>query len=264
MPSARLRARVSYRQPLSLPGYVSGVKRRNIVQSQAHAASIGEGRTPDEPSFEEFKPFPRIRERDSYRCLGISKDASFEEVQDARNYLCEQYSWHEPSKEAIELAFDDIIQEKLRSRHKHGFRPPKTGRKTDMRADTRVSLAQRVSGLFDPTVTTRTIVNEAVVFGALAIWVFFCADQSFPLAATFAYSVYQFQSKRIKRNPEGPFFGGNAIVGAIGTTVASLAVGCLAMSVLTAPLVSIVGNIGQQIGGSAVICTMALFCIFLK
>lgn len=56
--------------------------------------------------------------------------------------------------------------------------------------------------------------------------VLFSTDQSFPLAAAFAYSVYQFQSKRIKRNPEGPFFGGNAMVGAILSTLCCLAVAC--------------------------------------
>lgn len=56
--------------------------------------------------------------------------------------------------------------------------------------------------------------------------VLFSSDQSFPLAAAFAYSVYQFQSKRVKRNPDGPFFGGNAIVGAIFSTLCCLAVAC--------------------------------------
>lgn len=56
--------------------------------------------------------------------------------------------------------------------------------------------------------------------------VLFSTDQSFPLAGAFAYSVYQFQSKRVKRNPDGPFFGGNAIVGAIFSTLCCLAVAC--------------------------------------
>jgi hypothetical protein len=56
--------------------------------------------------------------------------------------------------------------------------------------------------------------------------VLFSSDQSFPLAGAFAYSVYQFQSKRVKRDPEGPFLGGNAIVGAILSTLACLAVAC--------------------------------------
>ena len=33
--------------------------------------------------------FPRLREKDPYRLLGVDGDAGFEEVQDARNYLYE-------------------------------------------------------------------------------------------------------------------------------------------------------------------------------
>lgn len=54
----------------------------------------------------------------------------------------------------------------------------------------------------------------------------FSTDQSFPLAASFAYSVYRFQQKRVKRDPEGPYFGGNPIVGAILTTVITLGMAC--------------------------------------
>lgn len=54
----------------------------------------------------------------------------------------------------------------------------------------------------------------------------FSTDQSFPLAATFAYSVYQFQSRRTKLYPEGPHFGGNPMVGALLTTLLNLALAC--------------------------------------
>lgn len=38
--------------------------------------------------------FPRTKERDPYRRLGIDSDASYEEVQDARNYLVDTYRGH--------------------------------------------------------------------------------------------------------------------------------------------------------------------------
>ena len=52
--------------------------------------------------------FPRLKERDPFKRLGIERDASFEEFQEARNFLVEQYRAHEPSREAIELAFDSV------------------------------------------------------------------------------------------------------------------------------------------------------------
>jgi hypothetical protein len=64
------------------------------------------------------------------------------------------------------------------------------------------------------------------VLHGVAYRVLFSTDQGFPLAAAFAYSVYQFQSKRVKRNPEGPFFGGNAMIGALFSTLCCLAVAC--------------------------------------
>ena len=45
------------------------------------------------------------------------------------------YRAHEASREAIELAFDAILQEKMKVRAKYGFRPPRTGRKTDAAGD---------------------------------------------------------------------------------------------------------------------------------
>ena len=54
----------------------------------------------------------------------------------------------------------------------------------------------------------------------------FSTDQSFPLAGGFAYSVYKFQQKRVKRDPEGPFLAGNPIVGAILSTVFNFALVC--------------------------------------
>lgn len=54
----------------------------------------------------------------------------------------------------------------------------------------------------------------------------FSLDQSFPLAGAFAFSVYKFQQKRVKRDPEGPYFAGNPIVGALLSTLINLALAC--------------------------------------
>lgn len=45
------------------------------------------------------------------------------------------YKRHERSREAIELAYDSILQEKMKVRHKYGFQPPRRGRKTDLEGD---------------------------------------------------------------------------------------------------------------------------------
>ena len=48
------------------------------------------------------------------------------------------YKGHEKSRESIEMAFDTILQEKMKVRHKQGFKPPKRGRKTDLEGDPEV------------------------------------------------------------------------------------------------------------------------------
>lgn len=54
----------------------------------------------------------------------------------------------------------------------------------------------------------------------------FATGESFPLASAFAFSVYKFQQKRVKAEPDGPYFGGNPIVGALLSTVINLALAC--------------------------------------
>lgn len=50
----------------------------------------------------------------------------------------QQYKWHAESRESIELAYDAVLQEAYKRRNKFGFRPPKTGRRTDAQGDPEV------------------------------------------------------------------------------------------------------------------------------
>jgi ATP-dependent HslUV protease ATP-binding subunit HslU len=45
------------------------------------------------------------------------------------------YKRHERSREAIELAYDAILQEKMKVRHRLGFQPPQRGRRRDAQGD---------------------------------------------------------------------------------------------------------------------------------
>ena len=62
--------------------------------------------------------FPRTRVWDPYRRLGISRDASEEEIWGSRNFLLEQYSGHERSAESIEAAFEKILMDSFQQRKK--------------------------------------------------------------------------------------------------------------------------------------------------
>ncbi|GAX84567.1 hypothetical protein CEUSTIGMA_g11988.t1 [Chlamydomonas eustigma] len=243
--------------------------RKRITCSSAAAGSMGEKPsnsqdTPIEPTSDnKYAPFPRLRERNSYRLLGLPKDASMDEVLVAKNFLIEEYRWHEPSKESIELAFDNIIQERLKDRNKLGFGAGRDGYRPDP-SSSKTSLNRRISNLFDPTITVRTLINEGVVFVGLALWALTSRDQSFPLTGAFAYSVFKLQSKRVRNNPEGPFLAGNPVVGAVLTTVINLALGCALMAALTTPLAPYIEGSIRHIGGFAVVMIMGILCVYLK
>lgn len=84
----------------------------------------------------------------------------------------QQYRWHEPSRESIELAFESVLKEKFKARQKLGFRPPRTGRRTDVIGETGrpEGWGKKIRDLIDPTVTMNTIINECAVYAALAVW----------------------------------------------------------------------------------------------
>lgn len=62
--------------------------------------------------------FPRINVWNPYRRLGISPDASEEEIWGSRNFLLQQYSGHERSEESIEAAFEKILMASFVQRRK--------------------------------------------------------------------------------------------------------------------------------------------------
>nr|QKY15057.1 CHAPERONe-LIKe PROTEIn Of POR1-like (POR1) [Polytomella parva] len=174
-------------------------------------------------------PFSRRNERNPYRLLGVSDDASYEEITDARNYLQKSYGWDEPSKDAIELAYDSIIRDKLSERRKDGpriRRRGKFGQAIYVRANS--SILKKFQSLFDPTVTLTNFINDGVVYGALAMWAFLSSELTMPLSFAMCYSIYSFQTRRTARNPEGQFWGGNALFGAMVTTFAAMAVATFA------------------------------------
>lgn len=55
-----------------------------------------------------------------------------------RSRLVQEFKAHGRSREAIEMAFDDILKQKMKVRHKYGFKPPKTGRRSDVEGEATV------------------------------------------------------------------------------------------------------------------------------
>ncbi|KAI3454759.1 hypothetical protein Pfo_031173 [Paulownia fortunei] len=70
----------------------------------------------DTPYEGSISKFPRINVWDPYKRLGISTDASEEEVWSARNFLLSQYTSHERSAESIEVAFEKLLMTSFKNR----------------------------------------------------------------------------------------------------------------------------------------------------
>ncbi|XP_062158885.1 protein CHAPERONE-LIKE PROTEIN OF POR1, chloroplastic [Alnus glutinosa] len=72
----------------------------------------------DTPYGGNVQKFPRLRVWDPYKRLGVSHDASEEEIWGSRNFLLQQYTGHEKSEESIEAAFEKILMASFQHRKK--------------------------------------------------------------------------------------------------------------------------------------------------
>ena len=65
-----------------------------------------------------------MSEQNPYEKLGVSEEASFDEIQDVRNRLLEQHSDDSKRVEMIEAAYDAILMERLRMRQEGKIKVP--------------------------------------------------------------------------------------------------------------------------------------------
>ncbi|XP_070670922.1 protein CHAPERONE-LIKE PROTEIN OF POR1, chloroplastic-like [Malus domestica] len=106
--------------------------------------------------------FPRINVRDPYKRLGISREASEDEIQGARNFLIRQYAGHKPSVDAIESAHDKIIMQQFYDR-----KNPKIDLKKKYREVNQSRVVQAVRNRFR-TPSTKFIIKTSIAFVVLA------------------------------------------------------------------------------------------------
>ncbi|MBW4669813.1 MAG: CPP1-like family protein [Cyanomargarita calcarea GSE-NOS-MK-12-04C] len=65
-----------------------------------------------------------MSDQSPYEILGVSEDGSFDEIQDVRNRLLEQYSGDVKRLELIEAAYDAILMDRLRMRQEGKIKVP--------------------------------------------------------------------------------------------------------------------------------------------
>ncbi|KAL3689121.1 hypothetical protein R1sor_015430 [Riccia sorocarpa] len=182
---------------------------------RAMDASIGGEGMVQEEEEEAYGPpqvFPRVNVRDVYKRLGVSRDASEEEIREARNYLATQYGGHERSREAIEAAYDKIIMESFRDRRKS---------KINLKTSLKKKLAESPPWVraFTNRVevpTSQVILQRFALFFLLGVWsVMNPADggPAFQVAVSLAACIY-FLNDRLKSLGRAFMLGfGSLIVG---------------------------------------------------
>jgi hypothetical protein len=65
-----------------------------------------------------------MSEQNPYEQLGVTEDASFEEIQEAKTRLTKEYEDDQRRKEAVEAAYDSIIMDRLRLRQEGKIKVP--------------------------------------------------------------------------------------------------------------------------------------------
>uniref|UniRef100_A0A0E0KBF7 Uncharacterized protein n=1 Tax=Oryza punctata TaxID=4537 RepID=A0A0E0KBF7_ORYPU len=104
-----------------------------------------------------------IHVKDPYQRLGISREASEEEIRAARNFLINKYAGHKPSVDAIESAHDRIIMQSFSDRKK-----PKVDFKKKYRELTQSRPVKVIQGRFQ-TPSSKVIWQTAITFILLGV-----------------------------------------------------------------------------------------------
>ncbi|XP_047086236.1 protein CHAPERONE-LIKE PROTEIN OF POR1, chloroplastic-like [Lolium rigidum] len=147
--------------------------------------------------------FPRINVKDPYQRLGVSKEASEEEIRAARNYLISNYAGHKPSVDAIESAHDKIIMQSFFDRRK-----PKVDMKKKFRELTQSRPVKAVQARFQ-TPNSKVIWKTAVTFVLLGVLTLLFPTEEGPtlqVLISCAANIY-FLHQRLKSGWKSFFYG---------------------------------------------------------
>ncbi|VVB05313.1 unnamed protein product [Arabis nemorensis] len=177
-------------------------QRNNAMVVRAMSASFGD--MADDPT----AVFPRINVKDPYKRLGISKMASEDEIQGARNFLIQQYAGHKPSVDAIESAHDKIIMQKF-----HERKNPKIDIKKKVR---QVRQSKVVNFVFErfQTPPSAFLVKTAVTFAVLGVLtVLFPTEEGPTLQVLLSViATFYFINQRLKKKLWSFLYGTGAFI----------------------------------------------------
>lgn len=175
-----------------------------------------------------------MSDQNPYEKLGVSEDASFDEIQDARNRLLEQHGGDGKNLEVIEAAYDAILMERLRMRQEGKIKVPERIRFPELRVQSspkesptpREQSPAWLQRILDQPTSVDVLLPGAWYLGLSAISVFYPAagDQVLQLALVLGVgiSVYFLNRK------EGKF--GRAVLFTLVSLITGLIAGALIAS----------------------------------
>lgn len=174
----------------------------------------------DSPHEGSISKFPRLHVWDPYKRLGITTDASEEEVWSARNFLIEQYANHERSAESIEGAFEKLLMTSFKSRKKMKINLKSRLKKKVEESPPWVKNLVSFVEMPPPVI----IMRRLFLFAFMAAWSVMNsaeAGPAFQVALSFAACIY-FLNDKNKSLPRAAIIGFGALV--VGWACGSLAV----------------------------------------
>ncbi|MFN6153725.1 MAG: CPP1-like family protein [Dolichospermum sp.] len=188
-----------------------------------------------------------MSDQSPYEKLGVSEDASFDEIQDVRNRLLEQHGGEGNVREVIEAAYDAILMERLRMRQEGKIKVPERIRFPEKRVpsspQTSQTLGQQspawLKRSIDQPKLTDVLLPGAWYLGLSATSVLYPGGSGqvlqLSLVVGVAIGVYFLNRK------EGKF--GRAVLFTLVSLIAGLiAGGLLAGLILPLPLITLTAN----------------------
>lgn len=172
------------------------------------------------------KVFPRIKEKDPHKLLGIGSEASYDEVQEARLFLVEEYKGHKMSVEAIDIAHDKIISQNFKDRKQDGIKfVSKGGREVKPRqSEAEDEDAGPLGRFVDKRVAKQALLKTVGVFLTVIVWTVATALDSEPTAQVtvgLIATTFFVQQKRQKKADKEE----NVFWGSVGTAILATAAG---------------------------------------
>jgi len=172
-----------------------------------------------------FNAFARAREKDPYKRLGIDADSTSEEVSSAFNFLIREHAGDERGVEAIEAAYDRIINDRLTTRKKaKGLKRARKAKKETEGGDDAAVVA-RVKNMFAKP-DQQTLMRRTVLYAMICGWAIAAPATSgpaFQMAVAFGTCVFFLNQKRGGQGTLGKSFRDSFLALLLSWVVGSIA-----------------------------------------